>query len=109
MNFSAGLSLLTKLVLKKFGLSIWVPYWFIDTNIRHCKFQQPGYYDFNAVTFSNYITHTGKPVVGVSPIGMELMFSEYILGQYLALTRQTKIWCDLKEGRKTLRKNMKSC
>ena len=29
--------------------------------VRYCKFQQPGYYDFRAVTFSNY-THTGKPL-----------------------------------------------
>ena len=32
-----------------------------------------------------YNTHTGKTLVGISPIGMELMFSEYILGQYLTL------------------------
>ena len=30
-----------------------------------------------------YSTHTRKPLVGISPIGLKLMFSEYILGQYL--------------------------
>ena len=35
MNFSAGLSLCTKACSEKFGLSTWVPYWFIDTNIQH--------------------------------------------------------------------------
>ena len=46
------------------------------------------------MTFSNYITHTGKPVVGVSPIGMELMFSEYILGQYLTLISDVISWVE---------------
>ena len=35
--------------------------------------------------FSNYNTYTGKALAGISPDGMELMFSEYILGQYLTL------------------------
>ena len=30
-------------------------------------------------------THTWKSLVGIFPIGMELMFSEYILDQYLTL------------------------
>ena len=42
---------------KKSGLSIWVPHWFINMNIQHCKFQEPDCYDFRAMTFSNYITH----------------------------------------------------
>ena len=32
------------------------------------------------MTFSNYITHTGKTLVVTSPVGMELIFSEYTLG-----------------------------
>ena len=59
-------------------------------NIRHCKFQQPGCYDFSAVTFSNYITH----ILGISPVGMELMFSEYILGQYLTLISDVISWVE---------------
>ena len=50
--------------------------WFIDTNnpwVPHCKFQQPDYYDFSAVTFSNY-THTGKALVGISPIGVNVQW-----------------------------------
>ena len=38
-----------------------------------------------------YNTHTGKIFVGISPIGIELMLSEYILGQYLTLIPQIKI------------------
>ena len=67
---------------------------FIDTNIQHYKFQQPGHYDFSAVTFSNCITHTGKHLVGISPTGMELMFSEYILGQYLTLISDVISWVE---------------
>ena len=63
-------------------------------NIQHYKFQQPGYYDFSAVTFSNYITHTRIPLVGISPIRMELMFSEYILGQYLILISDAISWVE---------------
>ena len=56
MNFSAGLSLFTNLVLKDLG-SVFGRH--IDSLIRiyNAKFQQPGYYDFSAVTFSNYVTH----------------------------------------------------
>ena len=57
-------------------------------SIRHCKFQQPGYYDFSVVTFSNYITNTRKPLVGISPTGIELMSRKYILGQYLKYQRE---------------------
>ena len=32
-----------------------------------------------------YNKHTGKTLVEISPIGMELMLSEYILGQHLTL------------------------
>ena len=46
------------------------------------------------MTFSNYITHTGKPLVVISPIGMELMFSEYILGQYLTLISDVISWVE---------------
>ena len=31
------------------------------------------------------MTHTEKHLVGISPTGIELMFSEYILGQYLTV------------------------
>ena len=46
------------------------------------------------MTFSNYITHiyTGKPLVGISLIGMELMISEIILGQYLTQISDVIIW-----------------
>ena len=44
------------------------------------------------MTFSNYITHTRIPLVGISPIRMELMFSEYILGQYLILISDVTSW-----------------
>ena len=41
-----------------------------------------------------YSTHTGKPLVGISPIEMELMFSEYILGQYLTLISDVISWVE---------------
>ena len=54
MNFSAGLSLLTDLVLKNLD-----PVFGCHTDsliqIYDTKFQQPDYYDFSAVTFSNYL------------------------------------------------------
>ena len=50
---------------KTFGLNIWEPYWFIDTNIQNCKFQQPAYYHFSVVTFSNSVTHI-LALVGIS-------------------------------------------
>ena len=57
MSFSAGISLFRNLVLKGLG-SVFG----FDTNVQHYKFQQPGYYDFSAVNFSNYITHIlGNP------------------------------------------------
>ena len=37
-------------------------------------------------------THTGKPSVGISPIGMELMFNEFVLGQYVTLIPDVIIW-----------------
>ena len=46
--------------------------------VQHCKFQHPGYYDSGAVTLKLYNTHTVKSLVGISPIEMELLFSEYI-------------------------------
>ena len=63
MNFSAGLKSFYKLCSKKFVK--FAQYLGDHTDlmiriylcIRHCKFQPPGYYDFSAVTFSNYITH----------------------------------------------------
>ena len=37
-----------------------------------------------------------KPLVGISPIGMDLMFSEYILDQYLTLTSDVVSWVEEK-------------
>ena len=53
MNFSAGLRLLTDLVLKNLGAVFGCH---ADPSIRiyDNKSQQPSYYDFSAVTFSNY-------------------------------------------------------
>ena len=39
-------------------------------------------------------THSGNPLAGISPIAMELMFSEYILGQYLTLTSDVISWVE---------------
>ena len=63
MNFSVGISTFYKPWFKKFvkfaqylgnhtDLKTQIHLW-----ERHCKFQQTGYYDFSAETFSNYITH----------------------------------------------------
>ena len=41
-----------------------------------------------------YNTHTGKTLVGISPIGLELMLSEYILGQYLNLISDVISWVE---------------
>ena len=103
MNFSAGLSLFTNLILKHLG-SVFGCH--TDSSIRIC----------NTISFSNlttmilvsdflklYNTHTGKPLAGISPIGMGLMFSEYILGQYRTQDIFTNMWLA------GLRKNMKSC
>ena len=57
MNFSAGSSLFRNRVLKGLGSVFGC---LTDSSIQiynTIKFQQPGYYDFNAVIFSNYITH----------------------------------------------------
>ena len=61
-------------------------------DMQHYKFQQLGYCDFIAVTFSNYITHILGKHYGISPIGMELKFSEYILGRYLTLISDVISW-----------------
>ena len=92
MNFSAGLSLFTNLVLKNLG------------SVFGCH-TNSSIQIYNTVSFSNlaamilvqrvsitrikfrelHTTHTWKSLVGIFPIGMELMFSEYILDQYLTL------------------------
>ena len=41
-----------------------------------------------------YNTHNRKPLAGISSIGMELMFSEYILGQYLTLISNVISWVE---------------
>ena len=46
------------------------------------------------MTFSNYITHTGKTLVVTSPVGMELIFSEYTLGQDLTLISDVISWVE---------------
>ena len=53
---SAGLRLLIDLVLKELGS---VFGYHTDSSIRiyDTKFQQPGYYDFSVMTFSNCLTH----------------------------------------------------
>ena len=51
------LVLFTNLALENLGLVFGWSYLFFDMNI-HCQLQQPGYYDFGTVTFSNYIKHT---------------------------------------------------
>ena len=38
--------------------------------------------------------NTGEPLVRISPIGMELIFSEYILGQYLTLISDVISWVE---------------
>ena len=77
MNFAAALSLFTNLVLKHLGSIFGCHNELIDTNIRHCEFQQPAYYHFSYF-LKLYNTHTGKALAGISPTGMELIFSEYI-------------------------------
>ena len=58
MNFSAGLSLLTDLVLENLG-SVFGCHADSSIQIWDTKFQQPGYHDFSVATFSNYfLTHT---------------------------------------------------
>ena len=39
-------------------------------------------------------THTGKILVGISPTGMELMFSEYIVVHYLTLIPDVISWVE---------------
>ena len=50
--------------------------------------------DYLSVPYVYDNTHTGKTLVGIFPTGMQLMFSEYILAQYLTLMSQRKISCD---------------
>ena len=42
-------------------------------------------HDFSKLHNTHTIQFTGKPFVGISPVGMELMFNEHIRGQYLTL------------------------
>ena len=79
MNFSAGLSLLTNLVLKHLG-SVFECH--TDSSLRV----------YNTISSSNLATM--KPLVGISPVGMKLMFSEYILGQYLTLISDVISWVE---------------
>ena len=72
MNFSAGLRLFKNLVLKHLG-SVF------------------GYHTDSSIRIH---THTGKHLVEISPIGMELMFIKYILGQYMTLTSDVVSWVE---------------
>ena len=56
MKFSAGLSLFINLVLKYLGSVFGCCTDSLIQIYNIYKFQQPGYYDFSALTFSNYIT-----------------------------------------------------
>ena len=50
--------------------------------IQQCEYSfgyntvQPGYYYFSTLTFSSYKTHIEKPLVRISPVGLELKFSK---------------------------------
>ena len=95
MNFSAGL--FTNLVLKNLG-SVFGCH--TDSLIQTYTIS---FSNLAAMIYCNdflklYAAHTGKPLVGISLIGMELMFSEYVLGQYLILISDVISW---------LRKTMK--
>ena len=78
MNFSAGLSLFTNLVLKNLG-SVFGCH--TDSSIRiynTTSFSNLANMTLVQCNFLKYITtHTWKPLVGNSQIGVELMFSEY--------------------------------
>ena len=79
MNSSTGLRLLGDLVLQNLG-SVFGCHTDSSIRIYNIKFQQPGYYDFSAVSLKLFNTHIGKTLVGISAIGTESMLSEYILG-----------------------------
>ena len=83
MNFSPGLSLFTNFVLKTLG------------SVFGCH-TNSWIQIYNTISFSTirYITHILGNLVGISPIGMELMFSEYILGQYLTLISDVISWIE---------------
>ena len=105
MNFSASLRSFYKPYSKKFGLSLWVP-------ILIHRYENTSRYD--TVSFSNLatmilvrwlsqITHTGKPLVGVSPIGVNV---QWICAGSISdsnITEKNLIWLT------GLRKNIKSC
>ena len=79
MNFSAGPSLLTNLVRKHLG------------SVFGCH-TNSSVGTYNTISSSNLATM--KPLVGISPVGMKLMFSEYILGQYLTLISDVISWIE---------------
>ena len=103
----------TNLVLKSLDSIVGCPYQFNKANILylwlwHCKLHQPGYYDFSTLTFSNYIkTYTEKPVVGIYPIGMELIFNKVYPGSISdsreKITEKNQTWLA------GMKKNMKPC
>ena len=78
MNFSPGLSLFINFVLKTLG------------SVFGCH-TNSWIQIYNTIS---YITHILGNLVGISPIGMELMFSEYILGQYLTLISDVISWIE---------------
>ena len=70
--------------------------------VWYCKFQQPGYYDFSAVTISNY-THAGKHSIGISPIGVNVKWIYPGSISDSNITEKNLMWLA------GLTKNMKSC
>ena len=105
MNLLAYIRSFCKPCSKKFGLSTWSLYRFIDKNIlwvRHCKFQQPSCYDFSVMTFSN-CTHTGKILVEIFPIGVSVQWIHPRSISDSNIREKNLIWLAW------LRKNIKPC
>ena len=108
MNFSGCLNSFYKPCSTKFvkfpqylfahaDLTIWIHF-----RLQYCKFQQPGYYDFSAVTFSNY-THTGTPLVRKSPTGVNVQWIYPGSISDSNISEKNLMWLA------GLRKNMKLC
>ena len=107
MNFSAGLSFFTNLVLKHLG-SVFGCHTDSSIRIYTISFRNLAAMIQCSDFLKLYNTHTGKPLVGISLIGMELMFSEYILGQYLTLMSDVISWVEEeheKMSKKLIQKN----
>ena len=112
MNFSGGLNSFYKPCSTKFvkfaqylfahaDLTIWIHF-----RLQYCKFQQPGYYDFSAVTFSNYITHIlseafSQNFFNCNRVNVHWIYPGLISG--CNITEKNILWVA------GLRKNIKSC